>query len=418
MSDTKISFVGEVNVSKIDLISTNGYATDITNLVVETNVYEDMFSNSISATLVIADATNLSEVLPIVGEEIVEIEFTTPTLQQKFIKTFYVYKISDRNLSEASRAQTYVMHLCSKELIISENNKISKAFSGKISTTVSNIFSDKEFIGSDKKLIVEDTSNSYSFVAPYWTPFKTINWLSERAMNKTGTPNYVFFETTQSFEFTSIERLMKSPPKRSYVYADVNATTLFNDIDSKYNVVDNIYADVSFDYLRRLNSGMYSSSLQTLDMTSKTIKAYDYDYIKNFSNSTHLEKNPISTPNIIRKKIASQYFIEKNGHLYSNKMDQGHDKRYLQRNSLMEQVFAYRVNISVPGRFDIKAGDVIDFTINSFGAFGSEEMHQITDNKYTGKYLITAIRHIIRSNKHTMNLEIIKDSFAKPLGSK
>ena len=77
------------------------------------------------------------------------------------------------------------------------------------------------------------------------------------------------------------------------------------------------------------------------------------------------------------------------------------------------------MSIKVFGRTDLKVGSVIKFTINEFRQILSDEIE--TEGKsdyYTGKYLITAIRHQIINNKHMMHMEIVSDSFIKNLINK
>jgi hypothetical protein len=85
-----------------------------------------------------------------------------------------------------------MLNFCSPEMIYSSLGKVAKSFSGPISRTVIDIMNNPRFIVTDRgatNFICEETKNSYSFIAPYWTPFETINWLSTRAMNKKGVSN-------------------------------------------------------------------------------------------------------------------------------------------------------------------------------------------------------------------------------------
>ena len=57
--------------------------------------------------------------------------------------------------------------------------------------------------------------------------------------------------------------------------------------------------------------------------------------------------------------------------------------------------------------------------MNKFTQVTEEEIGEsILSNYYTGKYLVTAIRHQILSGVHKMYMEIISDSFVKPLTTK
>lgn len=413
----KISFLGQIDVSKAEIVSSAGKIVDITTLIGDITLYEDIFSNTMSGYLVVEDALDLISEVPLLGQELFRLSVKTPTLDNKFEKEFYIYKLQNRMVRR--RSQSYVLHFCSKELITSTNSKVAKSFSGSISDTVKSIFKDPKYIGSDSTLYVDTTKNSYTFIAPYWTPFETINWLTGKSINKNGVSNYLFYEDNQAFQFTSIDSLMKADAKRDYIYSDIDANTMFgatSDLEPKYSVVESIEDAITFDYLRNLSAGMYSSKLYTLDLTTKNININTFDYLDDFNKATHLDKEPVQTTELIHKKIASLYFIHKNNYQTGKYKPQGYSDFFLQRNSLLEQLTAFKFVIKVPGRTDIKAGNIINFTVPDLRKILKDEIETtIKSDYFSGRYLITAIRHQILSGKHHMYLEIVSDSFIKKL---
>jgi hypothetical protein len=152
-------------------------------------------------------------------------------------------------------------------------------------------------------------------------------------------------------------------------------------------------------------------------MTSKAISANVFDYIDNYEDSTHTGDIPLSTENLSRKKLASLYFVEKNDYLNAVFAPQGHKDFFIQRNALMEQMSNRRITIKVPGRTDIKVGNVINYTTLQIRKLNKEDIEEEGISKYfTGKYLITAIRHQIMSGVHYMFMEIVSDSFIEKVG--
>ena len=423
MSDKSedISFPGQVDLLTAKLIAYSGSIVDITAIIGELSVYEDIFSNTMSGHVTIQDANDLLNNLPLLGQEKFELEFQTPTLSQTVKKTFYVYKLQQRTTKK--RLQTYILNFCSMELINSSNSKVAKAFSGNITDTVESIFRDGRYIDSTSLIYIDKTKNSYSFIAPYWTPIETINWLTGKSLNERGVANYLFFETNQSFEYVSVDTLVTADPVRKYIYSDVDSNTTFGageSIEDKYNIVEKMDTAVTFDYLRNLNAGMYASTLYTFDMTTKNIKRTTYDYIDDFEKANHLQTEPLKTNDLFRKKLASIYFIEKNNYQTTAFKKQGYDEFFLQRNSLLEQLTAFKICIKVHGRTDIKAGNVISLKMKDFRELLSDEIETPdSDNDYyMAKYLITAIHHQIINGKHSMTMEIVSDSFVKKLTSR
>ena len=414
---SEIDFVGQIDIHKAEIVSATGKAIDITAIMADLTLYEDIFSNSMSGFVILQDSLDLINSLPLVGQELLKLELKTPTLDTKIVKTFYIYKLQHRKVKK--RSQIYMLNFCSQELIYSNNSKVSRSFSGNITDTVVSIFTDNRYLGSESKLFIDKTKNSYSFIAPYWTPFETINWLTGKSINANGVPNYLFFETNQSFEYTSVDTLISASHTREYIYSDVDKNTLFGvngSKEDKYKIVESMDNGVTFDYLRNLNAGMYSSKLYTFDLTTRNINSNTFDYITDFDKTRHLEKYPLKTNDLMRKKLASLYFIEKNNYRTGKNLPQGYADFFIQRNSLLEQLSAFKISITVPGRTDVKAGNVIKFTVGELRQILKDEIDSASESDYfSGRYLVTAIRHQIINGQHTMNMEIVSDSFIKKL---
>ena len=53
---------GDVNLEKVEIISGNGRAVNITNLVGEIQIFEDVFSPCITGTIALADSLDLVKI--------------------------------------------------------------------------------------------------------------------------------------------------------------------------------------------------------------------------------------------------------------------------------------------------------------------------------------------------------------------
>jgi len=412
MSDTKnyITSPGEVNVTRLEIKSSNGKLLDISAIFADLTLYEDIFSNTMSGFILMQDSLDLLNILPMTGEELLFVDLQTPTLKQQITKTFYIYKMSA--LSTDKRKSTYILHFCSLELINSLNTKISKSFKNNISDTITTILKDEKFLGSQKTFVCEKTSNSYNVVVPYWTPLQTINWLSTKSLNNKNTSNFLFFENNKEFRYSSIDLMVAANPTREYINSDVNSHTITDDNEKKYSIVELIEMPITYDYIRNLSAGMYGGILYTYDLTTKNIKKSTYDYIDRFDLVNHTNKAPLRTNSLFRNTSASLNFSLQNNYLNGSFNSQKIHDTLLQRSSLLEQISAFRINIRVYGRTDIKAGQTITYKTPKTAEIVKKEINTDADSEYfSGKYLITAIKHSITNGQHKMDMEIVSDSF-------
>ena len=87
----------------------------------------------------------------------------------------------------------------------------------------------------------------------------------------------------------------------------------------------------------------------------------------------------------------------------------------LQRQAQISEFGNIIVTFTVPGNSSRHVGDLIEFAVpthipeDDSGISSVQFGHQL----YSGYYLISKIRHIITNEKFEMDLELIKNSFAK-----
>jgi len=87
----------------------------------------------------------------------------------------------------------------------------------------------------------------------------------------------------------------------------------------------------------------------------------------------------------------------------------------LQRQAQVSEFGNIIVTFTVPGNTSRHVGDLIRFEVPSHIPQDSSKIGsvQIGHQLYSGYYLISKVRHIIRKDKFEMDLELIKNSFAK-----
>src|SRR3990167_5672204 len=118
MAENKDARVGRSTIGSIEITNFNETETkDIKSLVLETAIYEDIFSSSVSAEFAILDATRFLDEFPIVGDETLVVNFSSsggahhlkPNDSMESIQaTFKTYRVDSR-MAVKDRAETYVL---------------------------------------------------------------------------------------------------------------------------------------------------------------------------------------------------------------------------------------------------------------------------------------------------------------------
>ena len=131
-----IQFAGDYNLNNIVLIGHSGEAVDIKPLMLELNIYEGIYSNSITGSIVIGDSQNLISKLPIQGTERLSFKISTPGANaethiidatEKTGHPFHIYKLTNKQQINPGTV-TYVLHFCSREMLRNQRVKVSQSY--------------------------------------------------------------------------------------------------------------------------------------------------------------------------------------------------------------------------------------------------------------------------------------------------
>lgn len=433
----ELSAPGDVDIEDLYIISAEGTHVFVLDYLVEFNIYEDIFSNFLTGDIVISDSANLIGSLPIQGKEYIVIKFTTPGMKDTVSKTFRIYSVTDRLVTNDRTTQLYTLNFCSQECLTDSITPLYHPFEGSIDSVVDKIFN--EYISNKRTFtvspsgslseskektqikILTKTDNRVKFISPGWTPFKCINWLSSKAIPLNGEScNFLFWESNKNFYFGSLETIFANKASLNigtYNYSIAGNLDTTN-LQKRMFLIEDLVISKTSDAIKNNMQGYLSNRLISLDILNKSYYIKDYDHVDSFSKYSHLAKKnkeaPIFSSGEFRNPAAKTSVYPMNDNLFTNFKDNVNERMpdvYGNRLSHMIELSNFKLSITVPGRTDVEAGAVI--TINypdSKPISENKKSRNNNDPVYSGDYIITAVRHKINPLRHTMVLEIVKDS--------
>ncbi len=422
-------FPQDASVDRISLLTASGETVELKKLMVELSYFEDIYSFVVSGHVIVVDALGLLESLQITGNEFLEISFgKTKNGPTNITKVFRVYKIGDRKPSPNLNSEAFTLYFCSEELLLSEQTKISKSYAGKkIDKIITEILQDKLKVNSKKINIIEPTTGVYDFTVPRLKPFEAISWLSLYARpSLTGAlgADMLFFENRDGFNFNSIQTLMSRDVYDSYTYQPKNLPTKLTDIEEKISTVLEYEFIKTHDLLNEINSGTFANRLISIDPLTRSYNVTDFDYesyksqinektgvlskSKNRLNKTQNENYEGNFKVVIGNSNQSNtpYIKERVGSVAKDIFVENYIPYRTAQLSLANYIVAKLV---IPGDSGISAGRTIDFNLLRLGV--GENGEKELDSYYSGKYLVTAVRHVMQSQGAFQTiLEIAKES--------
>jgi hypothetical protein len=413
---------------------------DIRNLITEFNIYESLNGSFLSGDMTLLDATNAIQELPITGFERIEFYLRSPGATKGYnfsIKSghpMFVYSLKNRQGANP-RSQVYTLKFISLEAIRNHQTRVSQALIGSIDQMIVDVC--KNYLNTKKDVLVEETKNLHKFVSPRVKPLKLIEHLRKESQAAYfENSGFHFFETAMGFQFKSYEGLFcrsdGSPREVKAYYTPKIKNSMISGKQGKeiYDLqsVESFRVLTQFDTLANTANGVYASRIITHDAFNKTFEEIDFDYNIEYEKQNHLEQdangNKRSDNGILpyfNYDKGDTFGTKNEGTIYYTSQTTNVHNDYdlpLNKNIIPKRVSQHlainslKIEITIPGTTEINVGDIVHFSMPKYAP--NDPIDKKDQDIYlTGRYLISAARHHVSSlsKRHTLILELIKDSF-------
>jgi hypothetical protein len=411
---------------------------DIKQGVASFDYYEDIFSPTITAKVIVVNTGNsiagkdeklqsIYNGLPLRGGERVAIKIggnssTNPGLDFASNASKYLYVSNISNVISETQRESFVLNLVSREAITNETTRIPKKFptTSTIDSSVTSIL--KDYLKTDNIGTIDKVSNKYGFIGNLRKPFTVLVWLASKSVpdiSGDSTAGFVFFQTKDGFQFRSIDKLIMEPSKATYTFTEVNRSSI--DRDNDFNILK--YKTIrNQNLLEKLRLGAYSSVRTFYDpLTFKftspekgLFKLSDYsNKVKNLGDDLNLPKISDSSnvslgdiPTRIITQILDIGTIEE-----GVSIDKNSDPIKYQSQSIMRYniLFTQTLSVTIPSNTNLRAGDIITCEFPKISSSNSKEM----DDDQSGLYMIKELCHHFDTEGSYTSMQLIRDTFGR-----
>lgn len=445
--------VGDILVECIKIQNYNNTEkADIKQIATEFNIYEDINSPYIRADIVVADSLSLVTRLPIIGEELVRINFVTPSVLENqsgqykhFDMIFQVVGVDKLQISEQDRHVSYILRLVSRERIADLVKVVRLALGpAKISDMVKIVANN--YLGLDNQNIeIEQTEGDHLFVIPTLSPFETINFLASEAKNpQSSISNYLFFQTHEKYRFVTAETLLKKNIKESYTFTpkdfvgDLGGTQYSSNRNpTDYRSALALTIDHTFDLETNLSGGMYDNKVYTVDPMLKqfdTVKVREEDYALYYNiygeytptSTGKGDEHPLITDQSPWKELVGESHIR---YLITNENQMQYNQEFKNYPRMRPTILPWLVSfygqfkthvikLVIPGDSERMPGDMIFLDVPEFGA--TDDIRNRLNKYIRGAYFVTAVRHKFTKGAATQYVTLmtcIKNCYSEPIAN-
>ena len=450
-------FAGDYILESVVLTNHVGFKVDIKHIMIELNIYESIYKNSVTGNIVIADEGNQIARMSIQGLERIAFHLKTPGVSygkedvvdasEETGEPFHVYKVTDR-VQLGRGIMSYKLHFASREFMRNIRTKVSQSYDGKYDRAVIDIMKDKNYLDSRKKLHYEPTGNANKIVIPNLMPFAAINMIAKKSISdKSNGVGYYFYETTGGYYFRSWQNMITGqgdfarPPRQQFYYQPLKMSTNSNATDQDkiergYQSVEQYeFANNFHDIAANTLLGTYGHRVISHNLFNKSYDISDYNFHNKFVNTPHTDtvekafnKSPVAETAVdydgndnvsdyaesrVSLQTTSPFLHDKDVGKYGLDVVQDGKKTGEGLSQSNQVVHGTALKLIVKGQSYIEAGQLITFNLADVNSANTDNPN---DPRFSGNYIITKIRHKINKTQYKMHLECAKDSVATAYG--
>ena len=439
----------------ITIESDQGVTIDLRLGVVSFQYFEDLFSPTVTAKMVVISTSgvvsddktkkieSLYNGLPIRGGERVAIKIKGNTNVNKGLRFdtpetyLYVSKIS--NVIRDGQKEIFVLHLVSREAITNEITHVNRKFEpySLIDTHVEDILKNDLKVKTIRYAgNIDPAANKYGFLGNLKSPFQLLVWLASKATPQTqstsGFTGYFFYQTQSGFNFRSADSLIKDGLdgrtartnfKATREYTHKQFTDYINE-SGDFNILS-YSIQRNNDLIRKLIIGQYSNftaSFNPLNGRFSKVEEGSFN-LKEILNQPKGKK--ISTlgdvpevptllsddgvglgelPSRIMSVVKDVGTLSKEASKSDSPgVSQTQKEALVRYNLLFQQV----VKIIIPLNTNLQAGEVVK--LNFLGAPEGSTY----DRQQSGYYLIKELCHAFDTEQSVTSMTVIRDTFGE-----
>ena len=450
-------FAGDYVLDRVVLTNHVGYKVDIKYLMVEMNIYESIYKNAVTGSIVIADEGNQIARMSVQGLERISFHLKTPGVSygkgdvidasDETGYPFHVYKITDRK-QPSPGLTIYTLHFASREFMRNTRTKVSQAYDGKYDRAVIDIMKDENYLDSRKKLYYETTGNTNKIVIPNLMPFDAINMIARRSVaDKSRGVGYYFYETTSGYYFRSWQSMITNqgefarPPRQDFYYQpqrmnEHSNATKQDKVAREYQSVEQYQFVNNFhDVATNTVLGTYGHRVISHNLFDKSYNVNDYHFHNEYEQTPHtdtiqdaknkfpISNTPVDYDNVksVSDYAESRVSLQSTSPFLHDKDVGNYGLDVLQDGQKTGQVISQSNQVAqgtaliltVKGQSNIQAGDLIAFHLKDVNTANTDNP---VDPRFSGNYIITKVRHQVTGDQYKMILECAKDSVATSYG--
>lgn len=397
---------------------------DITKLVLEVNIHEDLRNPFLTCTIAILDSAALFAEINFNGTEVVDINYGVGDV--KISKQFYIYEISDINQEKTNDGvMSYNLHGMDEMGFINNFIRLRHTVRGNNSAIVKNLVETH----LNSTVDIEKSEQTSTYLIPNLSPLKAAQMILSKTTSAHGEPMFFYSSIKDGPLIRSLGTLytedLITPIDRPFIYGPA----MRNNPDSQARRI--LYIESNHEnILEFVRNGSITTRYLAIDPLTGTVEESTFSALERLdeikSLGRNLNENPLIDPSmrvdnrdVFRKRNSGSFFFEPvietrihtsrmfglNSQALEEKETIEEHMKIVERDSDMTLLEKQSLEIICPG-YNFMAGEentsigrlmYIQVAKNQ-PVHSSASTEVLMDKKRSGAFLITRATHSFKVN--------------------
>ena len=448
-------FAGDFEITELQMTLSSGEVVlnlDKDFILVEINIFESLFSHSITGSIILADTREVISKGAFMGQETLTLKIETPSPDfkkpfddgtTKFIDftdaPLKIHKIPTRS-GISSGTQLFELQFISDHAFVNATKRISKSYvksKSNIGEMVKDLLLSELKVPS--KLVsknIEGTKGSRSLLVQNANPLAFITRLTKEAISEVnGSSEYVFYANKNGIHFKTLQSLFEKEPRGLFHTGDVGfdiRDTSFDKDSGK--ITQNFRRILDFellqehDLLLNTHGGMIGGKVVEHNLYRKKLETKTFDYFDDKDYDKGSRVNGERIYNVDAIGASSDEITNTNISVISNSKNKTEQDMWFElkktpsqrkltilrrQSKFLELSKGISIKMETHGYTALTVGDMIFVNLQSIGGDDSDPA---VNKLFSGEYLVKTLRHKFSypTKTHTMGMVVVKDGLPFP----
>lgn len=254
---------------------------DVTHIIVELNIYENLYSPYLTGNVILADTNAISSLINFQGQE--SFTFKIQVEDQEYEdRRFVIYKVASQTKSISDSSSVLNLHIIEEHAYLSYFKRLRGSYAGNIGEIIDAVLGNE----LDTEIeIIDDPAQTVKVLACNRSPLDFCQWLTNRATSDYGEPFFFYSTMKDGLKLRSLGSALSTnnrPIDGTFRYSSVTYQDIRERERHESFQINALYIEDNDDMIKIARRGAVRGTFFNIDPLTASINYEDFNAQEHF----------------------------------------------------------------------------------------------------------------------------------------